>query len=1221
MAGCVRVHFRIAPHGDMHGLTINNFVTMSARLNDAGHFDFGLFRNSSVADESDGVSSGAATSIVVDDARLLFSGDYARHGTDLVLSKDGHDHVISDYFKGAQRKALSSPDGAMLSPDLVKALVGEVQVAQAGGVAAGSAEVIGTVSKLTGSATAIRNGVSVTLNIGDQVQKGDVVQAGADSSLNLTFIDGTVFGLSANARMVLNEMVYDPQGSANSSLLSLIQGTITFVAGETAHNGNMRVDTPVATMGIRGTAVLVEIGFEVPGQGGAPVKFQVLVEPNGRTGSYVLYNKNTGAIMGTVNQAGQVTSVTGGGDLLIGTAEPLSSTAQSIIQQTLQQYFPNYVPNANPRSNGSGGGSSPADPNSGTSPDPLKFTPSPESFPGQPFQVPINLPGSDINAPPVNVTITRFNSAPTVTVASVVVLLPQDKTSFDIGKQVTIADPDAGDVATPYVPGSARIVSATGPSGTPSSFDLKSLLTIDPQTGAVSYNPAAFKFLAVGQKAVYVIAFDSQSGPDTTHQTLTFTVDGSNDAPVIDVAHTTHSAAAGIGGSGVTAQGQIAFKDDDLGDGHTSSVTANSSNVGSLALGLAVDTGGLGSNGSIAWAYNADPSAVIAKLIASANGTFTETFTVTISDGHGGTVTQTVDITVQANVWQGGGTEGFRTSFSSEVNSVNDWGDPGNWSLGTPPDGSQFVLFNESATINLDVNANIGALLVGAGTYLVLTTSGGAHALNVAQELVNYGEVTLAPGVTLHVSNAIHNYGQLTIDHPTAGSTLLIDGNVVLDGGGTVTLDGMADRITGVNDASKLTNVDNKIDGYGKIGDGHMTLLNAAGGIIAATDFWHGITINTGHGTFTNDGLIVSASLFGGLEITGDITNNGTLEAQRGFLKVDGDVSGTGHSVIAGGILEFGGASNSHVLFSGNTADLLILNDPWHFTGAVTGFSFGDSIDIAGVSWRNVHLVENEGGSIDVTFGNASFKIDGDYDASHFLVTTDFHGGTVITWLDQAPQVATNHLNIGQEGSSINVSGLSAFDDDAGCRETYAYRITAGDDMLASGNGRLSAINDKLADGFIYDAKPGETVGKVAVTVTDGHGASDTVNFIFGTSATATALTGTAGKDVIIASNHSDTLTGGASADQFVFQTKLGQHVITDFAAGQDKIELDFAPGGNHAFAHWLSSHAIQQGADTLIAFGQGEADGSLLLKHVDLAQLKTSDFIHNGSNSGPFLA
>ncbi len=609
-------------------------------MNDTGYFNFGLLGNSSIADEGNGVRAtpthAGVSAIVVEDAQLLFGGDYARRGSDLVLSKDGQDHVIADYFKGAQRKALSSSDGATLSPDLVKALVGEVQIAQAGGAATGAAQVIGNVSKLTGSATAIRNGVSVMLNAGDQVQKGDLVQAGADSSLTLTFIDGTVFGLSANARMVLNEMVYDPQGSANSSLLSLIQGTITFVAGETAHNGNMRVDTPVATMGIRGTAVLVEIGFEVPGQGSAPpAKFQVLVEPTGRTGSYVLYNKNTGAIMGTVNQAGQVTSITGSGDLSVGTAEPLNSIARSIIEQTLQQYFPNYVPGANPRSGG-GGGSTPSDPNSGTSPDPLKFAPPPEGFPGQPFMMPINLRGNNINIPPIDVMFTRFNSAPTVTVTPVVVVLPQDQTSFDIGKQVLITDPDVGDVATPYVPGSARIISATGPNGTPTSLDLKSLVTVDPQTGHVTYDPAAFKFLAAGQKAVYVIEFDSQSGPDTTHQTLTFTVDGSNDAPVVTAALT------GAATQGQTTQSfnlLAGASDPDLGETATLSV----GNVKYSLNGSPAQAGaptGVTLNGT---SLHVDPSA-FAYLGEGQTATLVVSYTIT--DAQGASIAQTETITI-----------------------------------------------------------------------------------------------------------------------------------------------------------------------------------------------------------------------------------------------------------------------------------------------------------------------------------------------------------------------------------------------------------------------------------------------------------------------------------------------------------------------------------------------------------------------------------------------
>ena len=735
-------------------------------LNFAGKFDFsqdGLsaLASAPVAVTAPAQSGGDIGATIVPDARLLFSGDYARSGLDLVLSKDGHSHVVADYFKGASRATLASPDGARLSGDLVHALVGEVQLAQLGGGNA-AAQVIGTVTKLTGSATAIRNGVSILLNVGDTVQKGDVVQAGSASSLGLTFIDGTVFGLSANARMVLNEMVYDPNGSSNSSLLSLVQGTITFVAGETAKHGDMRVDTPVATMGIRGTAVLVEIGFEVPGQGGAPpVKFQVLVEPGGVTGSYVLYSKTTGQIIGTVNQAGQVTSVSGLGDTLTAPADPLSPIAQGIIQQTLQQYFPNYVPNANPRSNGSGSGSTPSDPNSGTSPDPLKFVPSPDPFPGQPFTVPINLPGDTPGTPPINVTITRFNTAPTVFVAPVAVTLPVDRTSFEIRDQVTITDPDATDVAIPYVPGTARILSVTGPSNAPPALDLKTLVTIDPQTGHVSYNPAAFKFLADGQKAVYTIGFDSQSGPDTIRETLTFTVDGSNDTPVVAaplvVAVTQDSAPQ-------TVNLLDGATDPDSGDTATLSVSHVKYALGNAPASVNPPTG----ISLVGTTLHVDPAA-FAYLGAGQTATIVVIYDVT--DTHGATVAQTETIT---------------------VTGTND----------TPTVAAPLVVAVTQDSAPQTINLLDGATDPDSGDTATLSVSHVKYALGNAPASVNPPTGISLVGTTLHVDPAAFAYlgaGQ------TATIVVIYD---VTDTHGATVAQTETITVTGTNDAPVIVSGD-----------------------------------------------------------------------------------------------------------------------------------------------------------------------------------------------------------------------------------------------------------------------------------------------------------------------------------------------------------------------------------------------------------------------------
>ena len=278
--------------------------------------------------------------IIISDAHLLFHGDFKRSGVDLILSSGDQELVLREYFKGEKRAALASPDGAHLTGDIVNALAGHTQFAQADGSASVAPQLIGHVTKLAGNATAIRNGVSIILNQGDTVHKGDVVQSGSDSTLGITFIDGTVFGLASNAKMVLNEMIYDPNGSDNKSLLSLVQGTISFVAGATAKKGDMKIDTPVATMGIRGTAVLVEIDFEVPSQGGAPpAKFQVLVEPDGTTGSYILFDKTTLTPIATVNQAGTQTIINGQGSVSFQSSVQLSPDAQKIISDVFSLKF------------------------------------------------------------------------------------------------------------------------------------------------------------------------------------------------------------------------------------------------------------------------------------------------------------------------------------------------------------------------------------------------------------------------------------------------------------------------------------------------------------------------------------------------------------------------------------------------------------------------------------------------------------------------------------------------------------------------------------------------------------------------------------------------------------------------------------------------------------------------------------------------------------------
>ncbi|WP_314947634.1 FecR family protein [Bradyrhizobium cosmicum] len=151
-----------------------------------------------------------------------------------------------------------------------------------GGLEDVTSKPIGKVVAATGSVSIEHaSAVLVQANLGDpaaQAKAGDVVylrdvvRTGADSRVSINFSDGSSFNLSSNARMTLDEYVYEPDGKSNATFFNLARGTATFVAGQVAKTGDMKVDTPVATLGIRGTTPHIEILDD------GAVKFSTLIE-------------------------------------------------------------------------------------------------------------------------------------------------------------------------------------------------------------------------------------------------------------------------------------------------------------------------------------------------------------------------------------------------------------------------------------------------------------------------------------------------------------------------------------------------------------------------------------------------------------------------------------------------------------------------------------------------------------------------------------------------------------------------------------------------------------------------------------------------------------------------------------------------------------------------------------------------------------------------------
>lgn len=120
-------------------------------------------------------------------------------------------------------------------------------------------EPAGNVATLKGTATVTRNGMTGPLKLQDDIFKGDVLQTGKNSTLGVTFSDDTTLNLSASSRVVVDNFIYQEGAKDNAALINVTRGTMAFVAAAVAKTGDMKIETPTATLGIRGTTGVVEV--------------------------------------------------------------------------------------------------------------------------------------------------------------------------------------------------------------------------------------------------------------------------------------------------------------------------------------------------------------------------------------------------------------------------------------------------------------------------------------------------------------------------------------------------------------------------------------------------------------------------------------------------------------------------------------------------------------------------------------------------------------------------------------------------------------------------------------------------------------------------------------------------------------------------------------------------------------------------------------------------
>ncbi len=98
--------------------------------------------------------------------------------------------------------------------------------------------------------------------VGAVVQAGDVVTTGADGSVGITFLDNSLLSAGPNSMLAIDRFTFDSTTHQGSFESSLRKGTLAVVSGKLAKQSPeaMKVKTPAAVLGVRGTEFLVRTG-------------------------------------------------------------------------------------------------------------------------------------------------------------------------------------------------------------------------------------------------------------------------------------------------------------------------------------------------------------------------------------------------------------------------------------------------------------------------------------------------------------------------------------------------------------------------------------------------------------------------------------------------------------------------------------------------------------------------------------------------------------------------------------------------------------------------------------------------------------------------------------------------------------------------------------------------------------------------------------------------
>ncbi|UPJ94240.1 VCBS domain-containing protein [Bradyrhizobium sp. 172] len=709
--------------------------------------------------------------------------------------------------------------------------------------------------------------------------------------------------------------------------------------------------------------------------------------------------------------------------------------------------------------------------------------------------------------------------------------------------------------------------------------------------------------LAAGQTLTDTFTYAIQLGNGTlSWATVTLQFNGANDSVSITSSPQSGSVVEDANitpypSDSQSAAGTISFNDADLSDTHSATFAAAASNTTALGT-FSLDPVGEApnaANGSVQWHYALNNSA--AQYLA-AGQSVTESFVVTVNDGHGSTATQTVTVTTTGTNDNAVITVGAGNSASG---AVTEDAHP------TSETASGMLSFSD---VDLSDTHSVTSVTPSAGALGMLTASvttddshstgtGGVITWNysVADSAVQY----LAQGQTKTETFAVH----------------LFDGTSTVDKIVTVT-------ITGTNDAPVITS-------SAQAGSVQEDTTLTATGQVTSSDVDHGATAAySGGATGTYGSFAVNAAT-GVWTYTLDNATHQDLAAGESHTEtftvtVTDDKGATATQDV---VITITGTNDAPVITSSAQAGSVQEDTTLTATGQVTSSDVDHGATAAysggATGTYGSFAVNAATGVWTYTLDNATHQdlAAGESHTETFTVTvTDDKGATAtqdvvitITGTNDAP-VITSSAQAGsvQEDTTLTATGqVTSSDVDHGATAAYSGGATGTYGSFAV-NAATGVWTYTLDNATHQDLAAGESHTETfTVTVTDDKGATATQDVVI-------TITGTNDAPVITSSAQA------GSVQEDTTLTATGQVTSSDVDHGATAAYSGGATGTYGSFAvnaaTGVWTYTLDNATHQDLAAGESHTETFTVTVTDDKGATATQDVVITitGTNDAPVI-